>query len=85
MTVFIADGNSHGIGVNIETDEGDDGSIDLFLFFMQKAELVPEFKKFSLVRWKVAIVLAVKLDIAQKGEQAVVIDIALEMWDSLNV
>ena len=52
---------------------------------MRKAELVPEFKKFSLVRWKVVIVLAVKLDIAQMGEQAVVVNIAFEMWDSLNI
>jgi hypothetical protein len=85
MVAFIADGNSHGIGVNVETDKGDDGSINLFLFFMWKAELILEFKKFGLVRWKVAIVLAVKFDVTQAGKRAVVVNIAFEVWNSLKI
>ena len=85
MAAFIADGNSHGFGVNVETNKGDDGSIDLFLFFVWKAELVPEFKKFGLVRWKVVIVLVVKFDVTQAGKRAVVVNIAFEVWNSLNI
>ena len=85
MAAFVTDGNSHGIGVDIETDKRDDGSIDLFLFFVGKPKLIPKLEKFCLIGRKVVIVLVVKLHVAQAGERAVVVDITFEVLDSLNI
>ena len=85
MVAFVTDGNSHGIGVNVEANKGDDRSIDLFLFFMRKPKLVPKLEKFCLIRWKAVIVLVVKLQVAQVGERAVVVNITFEVLDSLNI
>ena len=85
MVAFVTDGNSHGIGVNIETDKRDDESIDLFFFFVGKPKLIPKLEKFCLIGRKVVIVLVVKLHVAQVGKRAVVVDITFEVLDSLNI
>ena len=58
---FATDRDSHCIGINVKSNEQYDGSVDLFLFFMWKAKIVPQFKKFGLVRQEVTLVFGVVL------------------------
>ena len=76
-------GVDHNVGEVVT--KRDDGSIDLFLLFMGKPKFVPKLEKFCLIGWKVAIVLVVKLHVAQVGERAVVVDVTFEVLDSLNI
>jgi hypothetical protein len=85
MFAFVTDGDSHCIGIDVKTDEGYDGSIDLFLFFVWEAKIVPQFENLSLVHWEVMLVFGVVLDIPKDGKRAVVINIALEVFNMLNV
>jgi hypothetical protein len=77
----FTDGHGHGVGVDIETYEWYDWTVDLLLHFVRYAQLIPEEEEFSLICQEITAIWRVVQDIPGMGKGHVVIYIDLEVPD----